>query len=144
MQTGSPVTDEDLEQEATLQIWRALQKSPEIEYPTAFFSKIVHDTVRSHWRKLRKFESIGSVSEKAVSYRESFEDHVDQTRIRERLDHCLKRLPSKIRSVVERFYIGECSVNDLAISLRVSRSAIKMTLLRGRRELRRMMSTTAH
>ena len=144
MQTGSPVADDDLEQEATLQIWRALQRSPKIEYPTAFFAKIVRDTIRSHWRKRRKFELIGSLTETALSYRQTFEDHLDQGRIRERLDQCLKRLPFKTRSVVELFYIGECSVNDLALSLRVSRSAIKMTLLRGRRELRRMMTTNSN
>jgi len=144
MHTGYPVTDEDLEQEATLQIWRAIQRVPKIEYPRAFFAKIVRDTVKGFWRTRRRLDRMAPIAETALSYRQPFEDHLDQARKYERLDHCLKRLPFKTRSVVKLFYIGECSVNDLAVSLRVSRSAIKMTLLRGRRELRRMMITSSH
>jgi RNA polymerase sigma factor (sigma-70 family) len=144
MHTGCPVTDEDLEQEATLQIWRAIQRSPRIDYPNAFVTKIVRDTVKGYWRTRRRFDRLKPIAETALSYRQPFEDHLDQARKFKRLDHCLKRLPFKTRSVVELFYLGECSVNDLAVSLRVSRSAIKMTLLRGRRELRRMMTTNSH
>ena len=144
MPTGYPLRDEDLEQEAALQIWRAIQRSPRIDYPNAFVAKIVCDTVRGYWRTRRRFEGFESIAETSLSYRQPFEDLLDQARKFERLDHCLKRLPFKTRSVLELFYIGECSVNDLAVSLRVSRSAIKMTLLRGRQQLRRMMTESSH
>lgn len=142
MRTGIPVLDNDLEQEALLRVLLASRRTSNIEYPKAFVAKIVRDTVQDYWRKHRRFENLDSIPEQVLSYRPTIEVHIDRERQRERLFQCLGRLSLKTRQAIELFYLNECSIDDLAASFHFSRSAAKMTLLRGRRELRKMMEAS--
>ena len=139
MRTGLPVLDEDLEQEAMLRVLRATQRIPHIKHPKAFVGKVVGDTVKDFWRKKRRLESPHLIPDQCLSFQQSFESRLDQARSHAELRRCLDRLPSKVRRALELFYIQDCSVREVATALAVSHSAAKMTLLRGRQELRRMM-----
>jgi RNA polymerase sigma-70 factor (ECF subfamily) len=139
MRTGFPVVDEDLEQEAMLRVLRAIRRIPRIKYPKAFVGKIVGDTVRDFWRKKRRLESLDSIPEQLLSYQLPLEKWLDRVRSYDELRVCLNQLPGKLRTAIELFYIEECSVSDLAVTLQFSHSAAKMTLLRGRQQLRKML-----
>src|SRR5687767_1062351 len=75
--TGSPLFDEDLEQEALLRILQATRRVGQIQYPKAFAVKIVQNTVQDYWRKRRRFENLESIPEKILSYRPAFEVQID-------------------------------------------------------------------
>jgi RNA polymerase sigma factor (sigma-70 family) len=139
MRTGVPVLDEDLEQEAILRVLRAIQRIPHINHPKALVGKIVGDTVRDFWRKKRRLVNPNLIPDYLLSFEPSFESRLDRARSHYELHRCLDRLPSKVRRALELFYIQDCSVREVATALAVSPSAAKMTLLRGRQELRRMM-----
>jgi RNA polymerase sigma factor (sigma-70 family) len=137
--TGSPVFDEDLEQETAMRILKAIRRVSDIQYPQAFVAKIVRDTVSDYWRKRRSTERFEELPEQFHSYRHAFEEGIDVERMRVRLRTALDRLPDKTRTAIDLFYLKECSVADVATKLHSSPSAAKMALLRGRRELRRML-----
>jgi len=139
LRTGSVVYDEDLEQEALLRILQAIRRTSQIEYPKGLVVKIVHDTVADHWRRRRWFEDIHSIPERFVSYRPAFEENLDR-RCRLKLIHnALAGLSPQKRKTIVLFYLMEQSVGDIARRLCSSPSAVKMTLLRGRQELRQMV-----
>jgi RNA polymerase sigma factor (sigma-70 family) len=144
MRTGFPVLDEDLEQEAMLRVLRAIQRIPHINHPKAFVGKIVGDTVRDFWRKKRRPESPNLIPGQFLSFQQSFESRLDRKRSHDELHRCLHRLPRKVRLALELYYIQDCPVREVATALAVSHSAAKMTLLRGRQELRRMMKIETH
>jgi len=142
MRTGFPVPDEDLEQEAMLRVLRAIRRVPLVKCPRAFVAKIVNDTVADFWRQKRRIESLDSIPDQLLSYQTPYEKCLDRARRCDELHSCLRRLPQKIRTAIELFYIEECSVSDLAATLQFSHSAAKMTLFRGRQRLRRMLGET--
>ena len=51
LKTGSVISDDDLIQESLLRGVKAFRRVRSVEYPRAFFSKIIRDTVRDHWRR---------------------------------------------------------------------------------------------
>jgi RNA polymerase sigma factor (sigma-70 family) len=144
MCTGFPVLDEDLEQDAVLRVLRALRRVAHINHPKAFVEKIVGDTVKDFWRRKRRLENANLIRSEILSNQQSFEDRLDRARRYEELHRCLDRLPSKVRRALELYYLQDCPVREVATALAVSHSAVKMTLLRGRQELRRMMKEETH
>ena len=59
--TGTPIHDEDLEQDIALHALEALQRLPQITHPRALLMKIVRDSVRDYWRRRRSPEDRKSV-----------------------------------------------------------------------------------
>jgi RNA polymerase sigma-70 factor, ECF subfamily len=139
LRTGSPVFDEDLEQEALLRIWQALRRTDQIEHPKAFVAKIIKDTLATHWRNRRQFEQIDSIPEHFFSITPESEEKIDERRTVLRLCRALARLSPAKRETIELFYFSEYSVPEIARLHRSSASAVKMTLLRAREDLRRIL-----
>ena len=141
--SGSALHDEDLEQEALLRVLQAARRTGRIEYPKGFVVKIVNDTISDHWRRRRVFEDIQSIPQHLLSYCPAFERTNDDRRRLMLIYDALRRLTPQKRETIEAFYLLEHSVSDIARLLCSSTSAVKMTLLRGRQELRQMVGANA-
>ena len=133
--TGVPLRDEDLEQDATLKAVEAFGRECEVRYPRAFLRKIVGDAVRDHWRRRRVVEDLDGVDETRVSVSPRFEEEMDRRRRVELLRRGLAELDAVKRGTMEAFYVEECSVVEIAERQGKSVSAVKMELLRARRQL---------
>lgn len=141
--TGTPVNDEDLEQEAALKAVEAFRKARAVNHPRAFLMKIVRDTVRDHWRRRRWFEDLESVDPRFISEQPAFEDSLDSARRHALLREALRLLQPARRTLVELFYEQGHSIPEIARRQGRSVSAVKMDLLRARRELVRLVSLSA-
>src|SRR5215475_11603014 len=78
--TGSPVHDEDLEQDIAVRALEALQRIERVTHPRALLMKIVRDAVRDHWRRRRSSEDLESIDERLLSHAPEFENELDQKR----------------------------------------------------------------
>jgi RNA polymerase sigma factor (sigma-70 family) len=133
--TGSPVHDEDLEQEAALKALEAFQKNRAVIHPRAFLMKIVRDTVRDHWRRRRPCQDLSSISSMLLAQSPALEDALDNARRGESLRQALELLCPQKRLLLQLFYEDDHSVSEIAQFQGRSVSAVKMDLLRARREL---------
>jgi RNA polymerase sigma-70 factor (ECF subfamily) len=133
--TGTPVHDEDLEQDIALQALEAFRRLDEITHPRALLMKIVQDTVRDYWRRRRSSEDLSNIDERFISHMPAFESTMDQERRLELLRRALHRLPESKRTLLELFYINERSIAEIAALQGRSISAVKMELARSRRLL---------
>ncbi len=141
--TGTPIHDEDLEQDVALHAVEASRRIDHIMHPRAFLMKIVYDTVREHWRRRRHFEDIDTIDERFISQLPTFEIDIDVRRQIEFLRRALDRLPASKRMLIEQFYIHDHSVAEIAALHGRSVSAIKMELLRSRQSLARIVRSLA-
>jgi RNA polymerase sigma-70 factor (ECF subfamily) len=137
-QTGTPVHDEDLQQEVALRALEAFRRLNEVTHPRALLMKIVHDTVRDYWRRKRSLEELADVDERLVSHSPAFERNLDRQRQVELLHRALGRLPTRKRTVLELFYLRDLSIAEIATLQNRSISAVKMDLARSRRCLARI------
>src|SRR5439155_5384652 len=142
--TGTPVHDEDLEQEIALRAWEAIQRIKYITHPRGLLAKIVRDTVRDRWRRRRSYEDLESIDERFISQRPEFECDIDTRRQLELLHRALSRLPESKRVVLELFYHRDYSIRQIAELQNRSLSAVKMDLGRSRHCLARIMRTLAN
>ena len=133
--TGTPIQDEDLEQDATLKAMEAFKRQIEVRHPHAFLRKVVIDAVRDYWRKRRNTEELDAVDQARFSHTPRFEDDLDRRRQTTLLRQAMNQLDPARRKVLELFYEQECSVADIARVQSKSVSAVKMDLLRSRRRL---------
>jgi RNA polymerase sigma-70 factor (ECF subfamily) len=141
--TGTPVHDEDLEQDVALHALEAFQRLNEVTHPRALLMKIVHDTVRDHWRRRRPSEDLDGIDERFISHMPAFESDLDRERRAELLRRALQRLPASKRFLLELFYIHDHSIPHIAELQGRSISAIKMELARSRRSLARLVRSIA-
>src|SRR5262245_48453346 len=111
--TGTPVHDEDLEQEVALHALEAFHRLNEVTHPRALLMKIVRDTVRDHWRRRRSSEELAHVDEKFISHMPAFESNLDQQRRLELLRRALNQLPAAKRILLELFYINDRSIPEI-------------------------------
>ncbi len=137
--TGTPVHDEDLEQEVALHAWEAFRRIGQVSHPRAFLMKIVSDTIRDHWRRRRSSPDIESIDERLISETPNFENDLDSRRQIELLHQALDLLPPSKRTLLDLFYTHEQSIPQIAYLQRKSISAVKMGLLRSRRSLARIV-----
>jgi RNA polymerase sigma factor (sigma-70 family) len=138
-QTGRPLHDEDLEQDATLRAVEAFRKQFEIRYPRAFLRKIVCDAVRDHWRRRRPAEDLDAISEKHLAECPRFEERLDLQRRVALLRRGLDQLDVGKRTTLDLYYIEEFPVSEIARLQQKSVSAVKMELLRARRLLAKIV-----
>jgi RNA polymerase sigma factor (sigma-70 family) len=137
--TGLPLHDEDLAQDAAVKAIEAFQRQFEVRYPRALLRKIVGDTVRDHWRRRRPPENLDDVQESLCAPLPSFEEELDQQRRVDLLRRGLAELDDAKRRTLGMFYEEDCRVAEIARRQEKSVSAVKMELLRTRRELRRIL-----
>jgi RNA polymerase sigma-70 factor (ECF subfamily) len=142
--TGTPVHDEDLEQDVALRAVEAFSRIDSVTHPKALLMKIVHDTVQDHWRRRRPSDPLGDVDERFTAHRPEFESEVDRRRRIELLRRGVEQLPAPKRTVIELFYIQDRSIREIAAMQRRSISAVKMDLARSRRSLQRIVRSIAN
>ena len=142
--TGTPIHDEDLEQDIALRAWQAIQRIKHITHPRGLLAKIVRDTVRDRWRRRRSCEDLESIDERFISQRPEFECDIDTRRRLELLRRALSRLPESKRVVLELFYLRDYSIRQIAELQNRSLSAVKMDLGRSRHCLAQIMRTLAN
>lgn len=141
--TGSPVHDEDLEQDVALHAVEAFRRIGHVTHPLALLRKIAHDTVRDHWRRRHPSEDLAMVDERFISQRPDFENDLDFRRQIERLHRAMNFLSPGKRAVLDLFYIQDLSIPEIAQLQGKSVSAVKMGLLRARHSLARMVHAPA-
>jgi len=141
--TGTPIHDEDLEQDVALHAVEAFQRLNDVMHPRALLMKIVCDAVRDHWRRRRSPEDLDDIDERFISHMPAFETDVDHERRLEFLRLALARLPKSKRVVLEMFYLGDYSISEIAALQCRSVSAVKMDLARSRRSLADLYSRIA-
>ena len=137
--TGTPVHDEDLEQEVALRALEAFRRLNKVTHPRALLMKIVCDTVRDHWRRKRSSEELTGIDEKFIAHVPAFESNLDQQRRVELLRRALTQLPAAKRRLLELFYINDQSIPQIAALQDRSISAVKMELARSRQSLSRII-----
>ncbi len=136
--------DPDLEQEVFLRTLKAFRRGMRIEHPRALMWKIARDTVIDHWRtKARdRWEDLDGVRQ-LVTEEHDVEGDLDHQRRIEQLRDAVLRLGCDIRGSVYLFYMEGYSVSTIAEIYGKTPSAVKMALLRGRRQLERMLRPDA-
>jgi len=137
--TGTPVRDEDLEQEVALHALEAFRRLNEVTHPRALLVKIVRYTVRDHWRRRRSSEELEHVDEKFIAHIPAFESSLDQQRRVELLRRALDQLPAAKRTLLDLFYLTGHSIPEIAALQNRSISAVKMELARSRQSLSRIL-----
>src|SRR6185369_8726834 len=139
--TGTPVHDEDLEQDIAVRAWEAFQRQSEVTYPRALLMKIVSDSVRDYWRRKRPIENSAEIDERLVAHVPSFELNLDREKRTVQLRRALERLPSQKRLLLDLFYVGDHSIPEIAAIQGRSVSAVKMDLARSRTMLKRILNS---
>jgi len=137
--TGTPLHDEDLEQDVALRALEAFRRLHKVSHPRALLMKIVEDAVRDHWRRRRSSEELDGIDERFISDIPAFETKLDQDRRLELLRQGLDRLPIPKRTLLELFYLNDRSIPEIAELQGRSISAVKMELARSRRSLARIV-----
>ncbi len=137
--TGTPVHDEDLEQEIALNAVEAFQRIDCIAHPRALLMKIVYDTVRDHWRRRHSAEDLAAVDERRFAHAPAFEHEIDASRQLESLRTALGKLPPCRRELLDLFYMQDRSIAEIAALHGRSVSAVKMELSRSRQTLARII-----
>jgi RNA polymerase sigma factor (sigma-70 family) len=135
LRTGTAVWEDDLVQESLLRGVKAFRRTAHVEHPSAFFSKIVRDTVRDHWRRQRVMRPLNSVRQDDLVHVPKIEERLHRSQQIGRIRKALRTLPPVQREMMELFYFEGLSVEELSTSSGKSLSAIKMTLLRGRNQI---------
>ena len=138
--TGTPVHDEDLEQDAMLKALQACRRQREIRHPRAFLMKIVRDVVRDHWRRRRNLDELDVVAEIRFAHLPCFEADLDRKRETELLREALLQIGRDKNVTLELFYRENQSIREIARRQNKSASAVKMQLVRARRSLAEIVS----
>ena len=141
--TGTPVRDEDLEQDVALNAVAAFRRLGHVIHPHGLLMKIVHDTVRGHWRRRHSSEDLDSIDERFIAQVPDFELDLDLRRRLELLELALTLLPPHKRRLLDLFYNHDCSIAEIAQLHGKSVSAVKMALLRSRQMLGRIVRLLA-
>jgi RNA polymerase sigma factor (sigma-70 family) len=134
-QTGLPINDEDLVQDAALKAMEAFRRQLVVRYPRAFLRKIVRDAVNDHWRRRRATEGLDAVDANRWAHAPAFEEDLDRHYKAKLLRRGMELLDPGKRLLLDLFYLEERSILEIARMQGRSVSAVKMELLRGRRRL---------
>lgn len=132
---GDHARTEDVLQETNLVLWRKVDEFQHDKpfLPWAFaiarFQVLAHIRDRKRDRVLLDAELAETIGEEAVGMAQHFEP------FREALRACLRSLSSRHRELIEGRYFRSQSISELAEALQQSVSAVKVALLRARRQL---------
>jgi RNA polymerase sigma factor (sigma-70 family) len=142
--TGTPVHDEDLEQDVALQALEAFRRIDQVTHPRALLMKIVRDAVRDHWRRRRSSEDLECIDERLLSHAPEFETELDQKRDLALIRSAVESLPAPKRTILELYYIQGHSIPRIAQLQSRTVSAVKMELARTRQSLARIVRGLAN
>lgn len=119
---------EDIVQKAFLKLYdrrKAFQNNEEEKrWLVRVTINLCKDEKKNFWNKNRRY--MDEIEELCYSPTEETEEVLTE----------LGRLPDKYRDCIHLFYIEEYSIEEIAKILRISKSAVKMRLQRGREKLR--------
>jgi RNA polymerase sigma factor (sigma-70 family) len=141
--TGNPIFDEDLAQEAAVRALEAIRRTGHVQHPRAFLMKIVSDTVRDYWRSRRRSEDLESIDPRLLSLQPGIEDELDRRSRAALLGTALQRLSPSKRRLIALFYNDGLTTGQIARLQKKSVSAVKMELMRARRQLARIVRAIA-
>jgi RNA polymerase sigma factor (sigma-70 family) len=141
--TGSPLHDEDLEQDIAVHALEAFQRLKQVTHPRALLMKIVRDAVRDRWRRRRLSEDLEAIDQRFISHKPEFEFDLDWRRQVELLRRALNELSEPKRILLDFFYMRDYSIPQIAKIQDRSISAVKMDLARSRRSLAGIIRTLA-
>lgn len=141
MRTGNVVSAEDVTQDATLSALKAFRKKPHVEHPRAFLMKVVEDVVRDHWRVVsrHRLENLDDLDERFAARHPTLEEDLDRRGELATLRTAIRQLGGERRAVITLFYIEGYHVEEIARIYNKRPEAIRMTLVRGRRELKEIV-----
>lgn len=111
--------------------FRYIKKKPEFEnseYEKAWFIRV---TINCSKTNLKSFWNT-----KVCELDDSFEDNAVE---KEDLSFALKRLPKKYNAVLHLFYFEDMSVKEIANTLNLSESNVRIQLTRARRKLKEIL-----
>src|SRR5216117_3406997 len=141
--TGTPLHDEDLEQDVALHALEAFHRLDAVVHPRALLMKIVRDAVRDYWRRRRLWEDLDKIDQRFVAQAPAFEFDLDCRRQMELLERALDSLTESKRAVIDLFYLHDYSIPQIAEMQNRSISAVKMDLVRSRRFLAQIVRALA-
>lgn len=119
---------DDVYQEVFL---RYIKKKPEFENPEHEKAWFIRVTINCSKTNLKSFWST-----KICELDDSFEE---KTVEREDLSFALKKLPKKYNAVLHLFYFEDMSIKDIANTLGLSESNVRIQLTRARRKLKKIL-----
>jgi RNA polymerase sigma factor (sigma-70 family) len=140
LRTGTALGEDDLAQEALLRGLKAFRRTDHVEHPSAFFSKIVRDTVRDHWRRHHVLLPLDLVRQDELARASNIEEGLHRSEQISRIREVFRELPTAQRELLELFYLEGLSLKELSRRRGKSRSAVKMALLRGRNKVIQAMT----
>ena len=134
---------EDLAQEALLRGVKAFQRT-RVEHPSAFFVKIVRDTVCDHWRRNRVvLLPLDAIDPSRLKHVLNLEEHLDRGRRIRQVRQAWRILSRHERDLMYLFYARGFSLVQLSALSGKSVPALKMTLLRARSKIRQAVIAEA-
>ena len=143
--TGQPIFDEDLLQEAHLRALDAFQRAQHVEFPRAFLTKVVCDTVCDHWRRAHsartRSSDLDDIDARFIRVQPSFEEDLDRKRRGRVLRQAMLRLTPAQQRLLRLHYEEGLTLVHIARLQRATVSAVKMQLLRTRRHLVQIVRT---
>jgi RNA polymerase sigma-70 factor (ECF subfamily) len=135
--TADMATAQDVVQEAFA---RALQRWPRVstyDNPEAWVRRVAWNLATSNWRRIARFNTF--------MRKQTVEKHVaEPSPDRVALVTALATLPESQRRAVVLHYLGDLSVNDIALQERVAPGTVKSWLHRGRTALAAALSGYRH
>ncbi len=147
--TGDRFAAEDLAQQALLEAWLKSSHLPADAARNAWLLGMAHNVclrwARSQGRALARLVRL---AEPAGGVTEQVADDLDLEMVLERaelarlLDQAMALLPAETREVLIQKYIMQTSQREVAARLGLTEGAVEARLLRGKRALRRLLTTS--
>lgn len=141
--SGRPDAAEDLAQEALLEAWRSVHKLHDPAGRERWLAAIARNVCLRWTRKSVRAQVslIADGEEPETPDSLDIEADLDQRELGELLDRALALLPAETRQVLIEHHIDGLSQAEVAAHIQISEDAVSMRLSRGRRALRRLLTT---
>ena len=125
---GDRVEAEDAVQEAFARAVAAGHRFRRVDNPEAWLRTVALNVLRRRWRRARMFRTLSPKLATPADVPGISEDHVAVV-------EALRGLPFQQRETLALFYLGDQSVQEIAVILRVAEGTVKSRLTRGRAAL---------
>ena len=130
---------DDLAQEVYLAYHREPARRPAEVEPLIWLKGIARNLCNQHFRGDERRQRLLVRISDAVEAAAVSDDLIDEDPRAERLRACLGRLAPRIQELLRRYHHGEEQPAGLAQALGLGLSALRMTVLRAREQLRRCL-----
>ncbi len=143
---GRPEEAADVLQNSSLTAWKKRADFTPGTNFLAWFRRIAFYEAQNHRRKRQKQgetlmfdeELVAAIADRAEEREREF------TRHRQLLQFCLEKLPARQRTFVERHYLNDLSVQELAEAEKMKPNAVAQLLFRARASLIACVQTHSH